>query len=48
MRCRTILCGGIHIVDGRHVFTGDLYISVTAGTNRRVDDRGERLHSALL
>lgn len=48
MRYRKVLCGGIHIVDGRPVFTGDLHISVTAVTNGRLDDRGERLYSALL
>ena len=37
VRCRTVLCGGIRVVDGRHVFTGDLYMSVTAMTNRRLD-----------
>ena len=47
VRCRTILCGGIYIVDGRHVFTGDLNMFETAVTYRRLDDRRERPHSAL-
>ena len=38
---------GVNVVVGRHVVTGDLYISVTAVTNRRLDNRRERLPSAL-
>ena len=45
VRCRTVLCGGIRITDGRHVFPGDLHISVTTARNRRLDDR--RLHPII-
>ena len=47
VRCRKVLRGGIRIVEGSHVFTGDLYISATVMTNGRLDDRVERLYSAL-
>ena len=45
MRFRTVVCSGIYmyksiIVDGRHVFTGDLCTAVTAVTNRRTSSRG--------
>ena len=47
VRCRTVLGGGIRLVDGKHVFPGDLHISVSAVRNRHLDDRGDRLHSTL-
>ena len=40
----TVLCGGIRITDGRHVFPGYFHISVAALRNRSVDHRDERLH----
>ena len=41
----TVLCGGIRITDGRHVFPGYFHISVAAVRNRRLDNRDERLYT---